>query len=257
MDGFLDVAKKAVLESGEVVSKLREKKHTVLVKGDQSNIATEADSASEKIIYEAINSRFPKHNFWSEELGRVDNGSDYWWIVDPVDGTGPYFSGMPTYGISVGLVREGEPVLGILNFPTLNNMYWGTKGGGAFKNGKRIHVSSEEKLEKVMVGYDFSWMDMRVHELENYVQPLVDKVRYSPILGCTIAGLAYVSEGIYGGYIHGANNWDFAAGIVIVEEAGGKVTDLKGKKLNILNEKITLFASNGKIHSEVLSQLKS
>jgi len=249
---MLEVAKKAAIEAGEIILKLRGKEHKVRFKGDQSNITTEADAASEKRILGVLQKKFPKHNFWSEDLGMVDNGSEYWWVIDPLDGTGPYFSGMPTYGVSIGLLKGGKPILGVLNFPSLKNIYWSYKGNGAFKNGKRIEVSKEKLLDKVMVGYDFAWMNMREKEVDNLLRPVVSKARYTPILGCTIAGLSYVAESIYGAYIHWAYNWDFVAGVAIIEEAGGKVTDKKGKGINWLDETVTIVASNGKIHDKLL-----
>lgn len=154
-------------------------------------------------------------------------------------------------------MKNGEPILGVLNFPSLNNLYWSYSGKGAYKNDNKIRVNDKKELAQVMVGYDFAWMDMREEELEKLVKPLVAKVRYTPILGCTIAGLTYVAEGVYGAYIHWAYAWDFIAGVAIIQESGGKVTNIKGRKINWLDETMTVVASNGLIHDKVLKLINS
>ncbi len=253
---MIEIAREAAIEAGKVVLSRKGTSLSIERKGTVDDITTEADKVSERKILEILQRSFSKHNFWSEELGKVDNGSEYTWVIDPIDGTGPYFSGMPTYGISIGLLKKEQPVLGVLNFPSLDNVYWATRGEGAFKNGERIEVSGEKVLEKTMVGFDFAWIDMREKEVENLLKPLVGKVRYAPILGCTIAGLAYVAEGVYGAYLHWAYSWDYVAGVSIIEEAGGRVTDEKGNKINWLNETMTVVASNGLTHDKILSLIK-
>lgn len=253
---MIEVAKEAAIKAGKIVVAYRGGKHSIERKGTADNIATEADVASQTKILHILQSSFPKHNFLAEEKGaRIDNGSEYTWVIDPLDGTGPYFSGLPTFGVSIGLLKGKKPVLGVLNFPVLGNLYWAARGKGAYRNGKRITVSKEKRLEKVMVGYDFAWMDMRDKELDTLLRSLVSKVRYTPMLGCTIAGVSYVAEGAYGAYIHWAYSWDYVAGVAILEEAGGKVTDEKGDKIDWLKETMTVVASNGYLHKKILSQL--
>ncbi len=253
---MIDKAKKAALAAGKIAISRRFTKHSVKRKGAAGDFSTEADIAAEKKILEILQAEFPQHNFWSEEMGKINNGSKYWWVIDPIDGTGPYFSGLPTFGISIGLLKDKEPILGVLNFPALDSMYWAVRGKGAYKNNKRIKVNKELKLEKVMVGFDFAWMGMRKKEIDSFIRPLADKVRYAPILGCTIAGLAYVAEGTYGGYIHWAYPWDFIAGAAIIKEAGGKVTNLRGQKVNWLDKNMTVVASSGLLHKKLLSLIK-
>lgn len=158
---MIEVAKRAATEAGEITLKRRYSRYSVERKGTADNIATEVDRESEKRILEILRAEFPKHNFLSEEVGKEDNGSEYWWVIDPIDGTGPYFSGMPTFGISIGLLKNGKPHLGIINFPALNNLYWSVEEKGAFKNEQKIQVSSDTDLSKVMVGFDLGWMGER------------------------------------------------------------------------------------------------
>src|SRR3990170_7593388 len=148
---MIEVAKEAATKAGEIVVAYREGKHSVERKGTADNITTEADVASQAKILQILQASFPKYNFLSEEKeGRIDNGSEYTWVIDPLDGTGPYFSGLPTFGVSIGLLKGKKPVLGVLNFPVLGNLYWAARGKGAYRNGKRIAVSKEKRLEKVM-----------------------------------------------------------------------------------------------------------
>lgn len=253
---MIDIAKRAAIEAGEITLARRFGNYSVKRKGSADNILTEVDTASEERILNILKAKFPRHNFISEEIGEEDNGSEYWWVIDPIDGTGNYFSGLPTYGISIGLLKNGKPYLGVLNFPALKTLYWAVRGGGAFKNKHKIRVSRETELSKVMVGFDLGWMGKRTKEIKHLVLPLVDKVRYTPILGCTVAGLSYVAEGIYGAYIHWAYPWDFVAGASIIEEAGGIVTDNKGNQINWLTNNMLVFVSNGKIHNDLLKLTK-
>jgi myo-inositol-1(or 4)-monophosphatase len=253
---MIEIAKDAAYSAGKIILSSWGGRHSVERKGGSDNIVTEADVASERKILQILQKHFPGHNFISEEAGEIDNGSDYTWVIDPLDGTGPYFSGLPLFGVSIGLLKGQEPLLGVLDFPALGNLYWAEKGRGAFKNGRELHVSSNSQLKEVMVGFDFAWMDMRDKEVDTLIRPIVTKARYTPILGCTIAGMAYVAEGAYGGYIHWAYNWDYVAGVAILEEVGGKVTDNRGEKINWLDKTMTVVASNGLIHEKLLSLLR-
>jgi len=249
---MIELVKKAAKKAGKIILNRRFSTHSVKIKGTKDNIVTEADVLSEKEILRILTKKFPNHNYLTEEFGKSNNSSEFTWVIDPLDGTGPYFSGLPTYGVSIGLLKKGKPYLGVLYFPSLNNIYWAEKGKGAFMNGKRIKVNDHSDLKDTMVGFDLGWMGKREEEVNNLVKPLVDKVRYTPILGCTIAALAYVAQGIYGGYIHWAYPWDFVAGVVIIEEADGKVTDYKGKYIDWFKKDMSVFASNGLIHDKIL-----
>lgn len=253
---MIEVAKYAALEAGKILLSMQGKKLTANRKGTKDNFATEADIKSEKRILQLLKSKFPKHDFLSEEYGKIDNKSDYCWVIDPLDGTTNYFLGLPTYGVSIGLLENGIPYLGVINIPQSKSLYWTIKGSGAFKNGQKIFVNSETDLSKLMIGFELAWIGERAKEAKKIILPLIDKTRYSPILGCTVAGLSYVAEGIFGGYIHQAFPWDFVAGAAIIEEAGGLVTDYKGKPVNWLSGSMSVLASNGKIHNKILSLLR-
>src|SRR3989344_8884472 len=141
MSEMLEVAKKAANEAGEVVLKLRDNLK-VKTKSNDSDVLTQADLASEKIILATLKSSFPKYNYLSEEVGKEDNKSEYTWVIDPIDGTLSYASGLPFFGISIGLLKNNKPFIGVINLPALKSLYWAENGKGAFLNGKRIKVSS-------------------------------------------------------------------------------------------------------------------
>lgn len=255
---MIEVAKSAAIEAGRIIMMHRYQPHSVERKGTADNVTTEVDKLAENRILLLLRKDFPKHNFWSEDAGREDAGSAYTWIIDPLDGTGPYSLGMPFFGVSIGLIKSGESVLGVVNLPNLDggSLYWAEKGKGAFLNGKKIEVNNSRDLDRVMIGYDFAWMGMRNREIKRYLAPVADKVKYTPFLGCTIAGLTYVARGVYGGYIHWGYAWDFAGGSAIIKEAGGLVTDPKGKDIDWSNETMSVIAGAPQIHKKLLSLIK-
>ncbi len=250
---MIEVAKKAAIKAGEITLSLRGKRLAIKSKERVGDFTTEVDLSSEREILRILRTSFPKHNFKSEEMGEIDNGSDYWWIIDPLDGTIPFSSGLPTYGVSIGLLKDGEPVLGVINLPALDSLFWAEKDKGVYLNGEKVKVSDKKDLTKSVVGFDLEHMGGRKKELQKLVEPITDKVRYTPILGCSVAGSVYVASCVYDAYLHSAYPWDFAAGAVIVKEAGGKVTDYEGRPIDWSKDWIDFFASNGHLHNKILS----
>ncbi len=253
---MIEIAKRIAITAGEISLNLRGDNHKIINKGKPSDFATEVDILSEKIILESLKEAFPDHGFLMEEGGVLKSNSEFIWVIDPLDGTISYSSGLPIYGVSIGLLKNNEPVLGVINLPALSQLYWAEKGGGAFLNGKAIHVNETSNLLKGVVGSDFGHTGGRKQETEELILPLSEEVRYLALLGSAAAGMVYVGSGVYSAYIHKAYRWDYAAGVVIVEEAGGKATDYQGKPLDWSKEMIELVASNGKIHNQILDIIK-
>ena len=253
---MIEVAKEAAVKAGKITLSLQGKRLAIKNKERVGDFTTEADLASEKEILAILQTSFPDHNFMSEEIGEIDNGSEYWWIIDPLDGTISYSSGMPTFSISIGLLKQGSPILGVINLPALDSLFEAKRDNGAFLNGERIKVSGERNLIKSVVGLDVPYIGGRREAIERLLLPVADKVRYPPILGCASAGAAYVAGGIYEAYLHSAHPWDYAAGTVIIEEAGGKVTDYEDKPIDWSKDWIDFFASNGHLHNKILSLIK-
>lgn len=254
---MLEVAREAVVRAGNIVLSLRGKRHTYFSKEKLGDFTTEADIASEREILKTLQSKFPKHNYLTEEAGRIENGSSYCWVIDPIDGTIPYSSGLPTFGVSIGLLKEGEPLLGVVNLPALKSIFWAEKGRGAYLNSSKIVVSEKKDLIKSVVGFELAHVGGRRDEIRQLLMPIVDKVRYPPMLACTVAGVSYVACGVFDAYIHSAYPWDFAAGAAIIEEEGGMITDYQGKSIDWSKDWIDFFASNGRVHEEILSLIKA
>ncbi len=253
---MIEVAKDVVVEAGEKILSLRGDELAIKNKGRVGDIVTEADIASEKIIINRLKAEFPKHNFLSEELGKIDNRSEYTWVIDPLDGTIPFSLGLENFGISVGLLRDKVPILGVINLPALKSLYWAEKKKGAYLNGEKIKVSISKELSKSIVGFDLAYAETRKQEINKLIFPIADKVRFATIMGCTVVRVCYVAGGVYEAYLHSAHPWDFVAGAVIIEEAGGKVTNYQGKPIDWSKGWIDFFASNGHLHKKILSLIK-
>lgn len=248
---FLIVAKKAALQAGEVIKKYYNSKLILHGKGHFANFATQADLDAEKKIIEIIKKSFPSHNIIAEESGIEDRGSEYSWAIDPVDGTIPFADGLPFFGVSIGLLKNMKPYLGVINMVAHNELFWAEEGKGAFKNGKKISVSKESKLGNCTLSLEFghSERDMR---LEKHFKPIVDRVRYVYVLGSSVYAHTLVAEGKIEALFIRAHPWDFAAGTILVKEAGGKFSDPKGEMPDFSEDKMLVITSNRLIHDELL-----
>ena len=216
----------------------------------QKSYFTNVDIESEKLIISAIRKKFPKHNIISEETGKIDNGSDYTWYIDPVDGTHNYIHTLPMFGVSIALAHKGQVILGIINLPYFNETYFAEKGKGAFLNGKRMKVSRQKDAKRAFVVTDLA---LRYHPDEKIkaLRSLKGKVYDIRVLGCAVYAHTLVAKGAVDAYftLH-THSWDVAAGALIVEEAGGRVTGIDGSKWNLGQSQFAM--SNGKVHKEIL-----
>ncbi len=217
-----------------------------------NNLVTEADHASEKAIIGVINSKFPDHQILAEETGEIKQESTYKWIIDPIDGTVNFAHGIPLNCVSIAIEKEGEVILGAVYNPHLNELFFAEKGKGATLNDKPIRVSEEDKTIKacLVTGFPYTYINMPNGPLEIFERFIRKGV---PVrrLGSAAIDLCWVACGRFDGfYEHKLEPWDSAAGYLIVEEAGGKVTDLQGNKFSVYQHK--LLATNGKIHDEMV-----
>lgn len=229
----------------EAVKEVKEKPNKSLVAA--------ADLEANKAIIKAIKRRFPEHSILSEESGLEYNSSDYKWIIDPLDGTHNFLHGIPIFGTSIALEYKKEIILGALHFPILRATAIAEKGKGAFLNGKRMNVSNKKTLEHSFVLFEFSYADRKEKAgfLEKFVHKTIDVRNF----GSAIYNLMLIAEGKAESYvILSTNEWDVAAGFLIVEESGGKITDLKGGKWDFNEKKYVV--SNGRVHDEILKYLK-
>lgn len=217
-----------------------------------NNLVTEADHASEAAIIEVIRRNFPGHSILTEETGTVIQDSEYKWIIDPIDGTVNFAHGIPICCVSIGVEKAGEMILGAVYNPNLNESYLAEKGQGATLNNKLIRVSQETEVSKacLVTGFPYTYINMANGPLEVF-ERFIRKGIPVRRLGSAAMDLCWVAAGRFDGfYEHKLEAWDSAAGYLIVEEAGGKVTDFTGGKFSVYQHRI--LATNGKIHDEML-----
>ena len=254
---MLNFAIETAREAGQILLEKFGRKINVSKKGD-INLVTEADLASEKLIIEKIKSYHPKHAILAEESGEavIIGGDKRWkWIIDPLDGTTNYAHGYPCFCVTLALEHDGESVIGVTFDPTRGEMFAAEKGKGATLNNKPIRVSEAEKLGDALIvtgfPYDFKQrLDFACHLTEFLLRSR--GVRRD---GSAAIDMAYVACGRFDGFWEeGLNPWDVAAGLLLIEEAGGRVSYYDDSRFSIYAPPIC--ASNGLIHSEMLEVLK-
>ena len=256
-DKFLKVAKEAALEAGKVISKYTGKVRELTVKNDDvSDFATQADIEAEEKIVEILTKNFPKHNIIAEEKARINKDSEYTWVIDPLDGTISFSIDNPFYSVSIGLLKEHKPVLGVIYHVSKGHLYYAQEGQRAYLNGKSIQVSKRSSLDGAVIVMDLGHRARRQEKFDSYVNKLKNRVGYIFSFGGLVTSLGMVAKSMMDAAVSQAWLWDFAAGTVIVREAGGKVTDFEGKEPDWSKERLEIVASNGLIHDQILEALK-
>ncbi|HJR08803.1 MAG TPA: inositol monophosphatase family protein [Pyrinomonadaceae bacterium] len=255
---MLDFAIETAREAGRVLAeRFGRASLEVTHKGD-IDLVTESDIAAERLIVERIRSYYPRHAILAEESGASEQvgaaASEYKWIIDPLDGTTNYAHGYPCYCVSVALERAGELVLGVIHDPTRDETFAAERGAGAALNGRRIRVSEIGDLNEAMVctgyPYDVRGRDNFVRNFKNFILH-AQGVRRD---GSAALDLAYVACGRFDGFWEeGLRPWDVAAGALIIEEAGGRVSRYDDAPYDIYTPPI--MASNGLVHEAMMRVL--
>ena len=191
------------------------------------DFVTEMDIKVEELIIKRIQEKYPEHSIFSEEAGKIEADSDYEWIIDPIDGTINYSIGVPQYGVSIALTYKGDPVVGVIELPGLNETYWASKEGGAFKDGEPIHVRDVPLSESFISHSDFAKdgnKEANVQRLE-LLGKIVNDVYRVRIIGTAAVTLAYIAAGKWDAALYMSPAfYDIAAGQLLVTEAGGVIT---------------------------------
>ncbi len=243
---------KATEAAGGVLRHYFNGQFTITNKEGINNPVTEADHASEKVIIDIIKQQYPDHFILSEEAGEIKMDSEYKWIIDPIDGTINFANGIPICCVSIGVEKAGKMVLGAVYNPFINELFFAEAGAGAILNDKKIHVTAKAELSKacLVTGFPYTYLDAPNGPLEVFSK-LIRKGIPVRRLGSAAIDLCWVAAGRFDGfYEHKLQAWDSAAGFLIVEEAGGKVTDYKGNHYSPYQPHI--IATNGKIHDDLL-----
>ena len=243
----------ATTEAAAILKEYFNTSFTISNKEGINNLVTEVDHKSEQAIIAIIRKNYPDHFILSEEDGTVEQDSPYKWIIDPIDGTVNYANGIPICCVSIGLEKDGKMIMGAVYNPFINEFFFAERGQGAYLNDKRIHVTQKNELihSCLVTGFPYTYLDSPNGPLEVFSK-LIKKGIPVRRLGSAAIDLCWVAAGRFDGfYEHKLSAWDSAAGFIIVEEAGGKVTDLKGNYYNPYQPGI--IATNGLIHDELVA----
>lgn len=245
----IDIAIKAALSGGKILNNFYCKKIKITHKKeiiDASSVVTEADFLSEIEIIKVLKLFTPDHNFYCEEQNFQNNNSAYTWCIDPLDGTSNFINQIPLWGISIGLIEEEEPILGILYFPLTDILIYAEKNKGAYSNqiNKKLQVSTKNLQNSL-------YLAGGIYSGEHQVSfELMNKVAYTKIFDCSCFELAQIASGNAEVYIRRNSLHDVAASICIISESGGMVTDYKGKPWNPKSKGVVI--TNGYIHRNVI-----
>lgn len=261
MTATLDFALAVTREAGRLLRRYARQGYEVRHKSTDIDLVTEADIASEEMIVGAIRQRFPDHTILSEEglgdLQQIAGETTCLWLVDPLDGTVNYAHGFPVWGVSMALADHGSVVLAVTYDPLRDEMFWAERGEGAWLDGQRVQVSQAKELRQSIVatGFAYKRATLEDNNLAEFtaMMPRVQGVRRA---GAAVLDMAYLAAGRLDGYweMH-LKPWDWAAGWLLIEEAGGKVTDLAGEPWSL--EKEAIMASNGALHPALLERLRA
>ncbi len=252
---YLKEAKEAAEKAGQMLRENINTSAQVFFKG-AVDLVTDLDNRSQRMIFDHLSSRFSDHDFMGEEGLMKDNGAEFRWIIDPLDGTTNYAHGFPIFAISIAFEEKGEVVLGLVYDPMREEMFSALRDQGTFLNGKGIHVSSVDDLDKSLVATGFPY-DLRESEVNNidHFNNFLLRVQAVRRCGSAALDLCYVACGRFDGFWEmKLRPWDMAAGALIVQEAGGRISDFSNGAFSIFDREI--LATNGLIHDQMLEVLQ-
>jgi myo-inositol-1(or 4)-monophosphatase len=229
----------------------------VMYKSGTNNLVTKADLESERAIIDTIKRMYPSHGILAEEKGGKDIDSEYLWVIDPLDGTVNFAHGFPLFCVSIALQKNGITELGVVYAPILNELFTVEKGKGARLNGRSVKVSKTLRLETALIATGFPY-SLKKSPGDNFkhFEKVCKKAQGIRRGGAAALDLCYVGCGFFDGFFEQElEPWDTAAAVLFVEEAGGKVTDYKGKAFDIFKKRIA--AGNAKINGQLTDLLKT
>lgn len=260
----LDFLAETARGAGEIIRRSYGHIKSPRTKTDRGDIVTEVDYESEGYIISRIREAYPHHNILSEEAGHVTYEDEmlseaergYTWLIDPLDGTRNYALGIPFFSVSIALARNGIAEYGAIYDPVHDELFLAGRGRGATMNGTPIQVSAETDLEDAVIS--ISWLRRRSEQSKfvGYVDRISRRTSYFRRFGSAALICAYVAAGRADAYMQGGiNSWDIAAGTVIIEEAGGVVTDFAGQPIDLRNAHMDILSANPVLHKEMLEKI--
>jgi myo-inositol-1(or 4)-monophosphatase len=260
MPETLEIATKAAKTAGKFlkqsVGNIKEIRQKY---GQEKNLVTEIDKKSEKMIIEMVRTSFPDHSILAEEGGDGSESrpAEFKWIIDPLDGTTNFTHGFPVFCVSIGIEVEGKLQYGVIYDPNFDELFTAERGKGAYLNGNRVKVSKVNSLKQglLVTGFPYNIVENPDHAVEHFTNFLM-KAQAVRRMGSAALDLAYLACGRFDGFWEVAlHPWDVAAGVLMVEEAGGRITDFSGAPYSIYNKQ--LLSSNGLVHDEMKTVLAS
>ncbi len=251
---MLQTAIEAARKAGRMIAERYPGGRSITVKGFR-DVVTDADIAAEEVILELIQARFSDHTIVSEEAKGREISSGYTWVVDPLDGTTNYTHHHPVFAVSIGVLKGGEPLIGVIHDPLRDHTFVAEQGYGARLNDKPIHVSRAASLENALVGLDWGHSNEVRERILLFLHRIVPKCGTLRVLGSATLALAYVAAGWLDAYFHiGLKPWDTAAGMLIITEAGGRCSTLEGEPYRV--DLPGCLATNNLIHDELLAVMQ-
>lgn len=255
MPELKEVLFEATREGGKIIKSYFNGTFKIDHKDRINNLVTEVDKLSETKIIETIHKYFPSHAIISEEIGEIKKDSPYQWIIDPIDGTVNFAHAIPICCVSIGLKHNDDLLLGAVYNPMMDELFFAEKGKGATLNGEPISVSKKAdfKTACLVTGFPYNWPRSSEHPIRVFERFILEGI---PVrrLGSAALDLCWVACGRFDGFWeYNLSAWDIAAGYLIVQEAGGRVTNFMGDPYNVFDKET--LATNGLIHDEMLRQI--
>ncbi len=232
MHPMLNIAVKAARRAGNIINRASTDLSHVKVQAKSANdFVTEVDRAAEATIIDVLHEAYPGHGILAEETGSTGPASEYQWIIDPLDGTTNFIHGFPQYAVSIALAKNGVVEQAVVFDPVANDLYTASRGAGAFLNERRIRVSRRTRMSEALIGTGFPFREF--DNVEAYLamfREVTQKTAGIRRPGSAALDLAYLAAGRYDGFWEmGLKPWDLAAGSLLVQEAGGLISDLSGE----------------------------
>jgi len=256
LDVFLTAAVQAATQAGYYLKSAFPRVHTIESKSHVNDLVTECDKTSEEMIKDLLRKQFPNHGFYCEESGKEDSKQDYTWIIDPLDGTVNFARKIPVFSVSIALLHEGKIQVGVVYCPVTDELFTAKRGHGAYLNQNKIQVSSVQTIKKSLAATGFPYLvENRVEACIKPIERLLAKGVGLRRLGSAAIDLAYLACGRFDLFFEvSLEAWDYAASALLIEEAGGILTDYHNQSVPFTRSS-SIIATNGHLHKAFIHEV--